>query len=179
MQTKAIPLALSAMALTLTGCLGNFAPLPVVEDVDLERYAGLWYEIARYPNSFQGQCVGGTTAEYTLLGDNRVEVVNRCLTSLPDGPVDTIVGTGRIPNPDEPAKLKVSFFAFFEGDYWIIELDEDYQWAVVSEPGRRLLWILSRTPSLDDATYQMILDRLEAKDFDLSQLELTPQPAAE
>jgi apolipoprotein D and lipocalin family protein len=161
----------------LTGCccLTLFNPLPVVEYVDVERYMGLWYEIAKYPNFFQGDCAGNTTAEYTLLEDGRVQVLNTCLASLPDGPEDVIEGTARVVDPQTNAKLKVSFFGPFEGDYWIIDLDPDYQWAVVGEPTRTFLWVLSRTPTLDEEIYNGILERLPDLGYDPDRLVLTPQ----
>lgn len=152
-------------------------PLAVVERVELERYVGTWYEIASYPAPFQAGCTG-TTAEYTLLPDGRVQVVNRCYDGGLDGPLRSITGTARVADAETGAKLKVSFFWPFEGDYWIIDLDrENYQWAVVGEPGRRFLWILSRTPTLDDAIYDDIVSRLPDRDYDASRLERTPQRA--
>jgi apolipoprotein D and lipocalin family protein len=172
---------LSAGLMSTAGCAGLSAgpPLETVDDVDPERYVGLWYEIARYPNFFQGDCAGGTTAEYTLMDDGRIEVVNRCNTGTLDGPEQTIRGTARIVDNETNAKLAVSFFGPFEGPYWIIGLDEDYQWAIVGEPSRSNLWILSRTPSLDDETLDMILERLPGLDYDAAQLLWTEQPAAE
>jgi apolipoprotein D and lipocalin family protein len=144
--------------------------------VDLELYAGTWYEIARYPNSFERGCVG-TTAEYTPLPNGRIQVVNRCLESDLDGPGRTIEGTARVADPETNAKLKVTFFWPFEGDYWILELGEDYDYAVVGEPSRSFLWILSRTPTMDEALYQDILSRLPELSYDPDRLMLVPQPA--
>jgi apolipoprotein D and lipocalin family protein len=149
-------------------------PLTVVSQVDVSRYVGKWYEIASYPAVFQAGCTG-TTAEYTLRDDGRVGVLNTCYQGQLDGPVKTIQGTARVVDTETNAKLKVTFFSPFEGDYWIIDLDEHYQWAVVGEPRRKFLWILSRTPTLDDAIYQSILARLPEAGYDASRLRRTLQ----
>lgn len=150
-------------------------PPQVVSFVDVNRYAGLWYEIARYPTWFQTDCVA-VTAEYTLRDNGTIQVVNTCRKRSLDGPVSEISGSARVVDETTNAKLKVSFFVPFEGDYWIIELDEDYQWAAVSNPSRQSLWILSRTPQMKDETYEAILELLTAQGYDLNRLELTPQP---
>jgi apolipoprotein D and lipocalin family protein len=125
-------------------------PIPVSK-VDLVRYAGLWYEIAKIPNFFQKQCACCTTAEYALLEDGRISVVNCCQKT--DGSVDSVHGFAKIVDKQTQAKLKVSFVRFlgrnwFWGDYWIIGLDPDYQWAVVGAPNRKYGWILGRTPEM-------------------------------
>ena len=148
-------------------------PLATVESVDLERYQGLWYEIARYPNWFEQNCVG-TTAEYTILPDGRVEVVNTCLDTSLDGPARDIRGSARSVDPGN-AKLKVSFFGPFEGDYWILDLGEDYEYAVVGEPSRKFFWILSRRPTLDEDTLDMIIEMMPEWGYDPSRLYYVPQ----
>lgn len=159
----------------LTGCSGVIGtPLYTVPEVDLERYAGKWYEIARYPNWFQGTDCVATTAEYTLRGDGIVLVVNRCRNGSVDGPVVEARATARRPNADEPGKLLVRF-GFFEAPYWIIDLDPDYEWAVVGEPTRSVLWILSRTPTMSDDLYADITSRLPAQDYSESRLIRPPQ----
>jgi apolipoprotein D and lipocalin family protein len=166
----------SVAAITVVGGCGAVSPpLAVVDSVDLNRYAGRWYEIARYPNSFERDCVG-VTADYTLREDGRVEVVNTCIESSLDGPERLIRGSARVVDETTNAKLKVTFFWPFEGDYWILELDQDYRYAVVGEPSRSTLWILSRTPQMDDATYQDIIAGLPAKGYDPARLILVPQP---
>lgn len=163
----------------LCGCMGPRTPLDVVEFVDLNRYAGLWYEIAKYPVFFEAGCVG-VTAEYTPRDDGRITVVNTCREGTLDGPESRIEGVARVVDPETNAKLAVRFFGPFEGNYWIIDLDtEDYQWAVVGEPTRNTLWILSRTPQMDQAIYDDIVSRLPAKDYDPQRLELMLQPPAE
>ena len=171
-------LLLSSICALAAGCgaFNDYAPLEVAQDVEVERYMGLWYEIARYSNFFQGDDCAATTAEYTLRDDGRVTVVNRCLEGGLDGPEDVIEGVARVVDEETNAKLKVRFFGPFEGDYWIIDLDPDYEWAVVGEPSRRYLWILSRTPTMDEDTYADIISRLPDKLYDPEQLIETLQP---
>lgn len=145
----------------------------VVPRVELDRYVGTWYEIARYPNRFQRQCVADTTATYELRPDGKIRVINRCRKG--DGKIDTAKGTARVVDKQTNAKLKVTFFWPFSGDYWIIDLDPDYRYAVVGAPSRKYLWILSRTPQLDEATYRRILERVAAQGFDVNRLVKTPQ----
>lgn len=156
------------------GCAASGPPLDVVDYVDLERYAGLWYEIARYPAGFQEGCVG-VTAEYRLREDGRVDVINRCLEESFDGPERSVEGVARVVDEQTNAQLKVTFIWPFEGDYYVIDLDEDYQWAVVGEPSREYLWILSRTPTMDEDLYQTLLSRLPEKQYDPAKLQRTPQ----
>ena len=186
MRTKRTRLALglilgAGLLGGLSGCAlcALFDPLPVVAEVDLERYAGLWYEVASYPVFFNEDCTG-TTAEYNVIGAGRVSVLNRCFLGSLDGPLDEIVGEARVVDPAEPAKLQVSFStAPFPGNYWIIMLDTAaYQWAVVGDPARFTLFILSRTPQLDPDVYAEILSRLPELGFDPNRLRETPQPAA-
>ncbi len=175
MSRRSSVLALVAI-LPVIGCGAFSPPLDTVDSVDLTQYAGLWYEVASYPAPFQAGCTG-TTAEYTLLDDGRVGVVNTCNKGSLDGPVDRIEGTARVPDPAESAKLKVRFFPLFEADYWVIDLGPNYEYAVVGEPSRRFLWILSRTPTLDEATYQDILSRLPDLNYDPDRLVRTVQPS--
>jgi apolipoprotein D and lipocalin family protein len=148
------------------------APMKVVPLVDLTRYAGKWYEIARLPNRFQRDCASDTTASYVLRKDGRITVVNACRTS--EGRVKSATGTARVASGKEPnTKLKVTFFWPFYGNYWIIDLDPDYKWAVVGEPDRKYFWILSREPRLDDTLYQQILDRAKQQGYDVGPLVKT------
>ena len=149
------------------------APLTTVEHVDLNRYAGKWYEIARYPNRFQRKCQGDTTATYTLRADGKVQVVNACREK--DGKITTASGTAKVVDSATNAKLKVTFFWPFYGDYWVIGLSPDYQYAIVGEPERKYLWILSRTPTMDEATYQELLRRVESLGYQPGNLMKTPQ----
>jgi apolipoprotein D and lipocalin family protein len=168
---------LGAVCLVLPACStpAPYPPLETVEFVDIERYLGKWYEIASIPTSFTSGCTG-TTAEYTLLDDGRVGVVNQCCIGDPSGRLNRIEGTACVVNCETNAQLSVCFRFFGTGDYWIIDLDEDYQWAVVGEPSRRTLFILSRTPTLDDEIYQGILSRLPEQCYDPDRLQLTVQP---
>ncbi len=151
-----------------------------VSKVDLQRYAGKWYEIAKYPNRFQKQCVGNTTANYVLKPNGRIEVRNECL--LKSGETKTAVGEAKIADKATNAKLKVRFapsalawLTLVWGDYWIIDLDKDYDYVAIGEPKREYLWILSRKPTMDDAAYQAILRRAEAMGFNPDKVEKTPQ----
>lgn len=149
--------------------------LEVVPRVDLKRYAGLWYEVARYPTSFQKGCVA-VTAEYTPKDDGTVKVRNACRKEALDGAPKSIEGTARVADPTTNAKLKVRFFLFFDGDCWIIELGEKYDYAVVATPGRNMLWILCRQPLMDEGLYREIVSRLPAGGFGPNRLVRTPQP---
>ncbi len=151
------------------------APLSTVPTVDLNRYLGKWYEIASYPAWFQKSCTG-STADYSRLPDGRIRVVNRCFKKSLDGPLKESKGKAEVVDPKTNARLKVTFFWPFRGDYWIIDLDDDYQWAVVGVPSRKYLWILSRTPTLDGDVYDGILRRVIEKGYDPTRLNLTLQP---
>jgi len=146
------------------------APLTTVAEVDLERYLGRWYEIARYDSRFERGC-DGVTADYARGGDGLISVVNTCYREGLDGPPETADGRARVVPGSRNATLEVSFFGPFWGDYWIIELDEaEYQWSVVSEPRGRYLWILSRTPQMDPDVLDARLARLDAMGFDTNAL---------
>ena len=165
---------LTAFALTLAALTARAtpAPLPTVPSVDLARYAGAWYEIALLPNRFQKQCVADTQARYQLDGD-RVAVLNRC--RLADGRVDDIKGRAKVVDGSGNAKLRVSFFWPFYGDYWVLALDADYRHVLVGAPSRQYAWVLSRTPQLDEATLQTLLDRAAELGFDKAAFQRTPQ----
>ncbi len=152
-------------------------PLSVVDRVDPQRYMGRWYEIASYPAWFQRGCTA-TTADYRLRADGKIEVINRCRKHTLDGPPKQSEGVAEIVDTQTNAKLKVWFFWPFKGNYWIIDLAEDYAWVVVGEPRRKYLWILSRTPTLDEASYQAILSHLPARGYDPTRLQRTLQPQA-
>jgi formylglycine-generating enzyme required for sulfatase activity/lipocalin len=148
-----------------------------VGSVDLDRYLGLWYEVAKVPNRFQDQCAYGTTAEYSRQDDGRIRVVNRCHEE--DGDVSEAKGVARIVDPESNAKLEVSFVSFlgwrpFWGDYWIIGLDDDYRWAVVGHPERKYGWVLSRTPALDDDTMDTIRSILERNGYERDAFVASP-----
>lgn len=177
MASRLLYLSAGVVSVLCGGCAWpGGAPLETVSSVDIERYAGKWYEIASYPAPFQRGCTG-TTAEYTLRPDGTVEVYNRCLRDSLDGPESTIRGVARVVDRSTNAKLAVRFVGPFEGPYWIIDLADDYSWAVVGEPSRSYLWVLARTSALDAATLDAIIARLPEKGYDPSRLRLTPQPA--
>jgi apolipoprotein D and lipocalin family protein len=156
-------------------------PLQVVKSVDLARYCGTWYEIARLPNRFQKECVSDVTAAYTLLEDGTLSVVNRCRKA--NGDTSEAEGKARRKSGEEPAsKLEVRFapaflsiFPFVWGNYWIIDLAPDYSYAVVGEPSRDYLWILSRTPALPVDVYSAILERIREQGYDPTVLVMTKQ----
>jgi apolipoprotein D and lipocalin family protein len=149
-------------------------PLQTVPHVDIERYAGKWYEIASFPQRFQRGC-HCTTATYTLSPKGFVIVENRCNKDSVNGKVAYIKGKAFVEPESGNAKLKVQFFWPFRAKYWIIDLADDYTYAVVSHPNRKYLWILCRKPVMDEATYRAILKRLEGKGFDLGKLQRTVQ----
>ena len=155
-------------------------PLTTIEALDVPRYMGTWYEIAKFPNWFQRQCVGHTKATYTLQADGGVEVVNQC--GIDGGGTTRATGLARQVGGANSPKLEVSFapawLSFIPavwGNYWVVDLDEGYQLAAVSEPKREYLWILSRTPSVDKQAYDRLVERLARKGLDVDKLELTPQ----
>ncbi len=155
----------------------NLPPLRTVPHVELRRYLGTWYEIASYPQRFQRGCTA-TTATYALRDDGDIEVVNRCRKDSPDGPEKVARGRARVADPATNAKLEVSFFRPFWGDYWIIELADDYSYAVVGHPSRDYLWILARTPAIAPGLYASILAKIAAQGYDTSRLRRTVQPGA-
>ena len=169
-------LGLSAMAQTAPAP----PPLTPIAALDVPRYMGSWYEIAKYPNSFQKKCVANTQARYSLLSDGQLQVVNRC--RLADGQTSEAMGAAKQQGEAGSPRLKVrfapawlSFISMVWGDYWVIDLDPAYQLAAVAEPEREYLWILSRTPKVDSKNYQALLERLRQQGFDIGKLELSPQ----
>ncbi|MEQ8405653.1 MAG: lipocalin family protein [Oceanicaulis sp.] len=170
-----LPLLFAAACVLPPDRLAGDEPPPVVESVDLERYSGRWFEIARYDVSFQQGCEG-VTAQYRPMPDGMIEVINACRKGGLDGELDTVTGRAKVVEGSNGAKLEVSFFGpFFFGDYWVIDLAEDYSWAVVSEPRGRFLWILSRTPQMDEAVLADRLTWLEQLGYDTGALRLTEQ----
>lgn len=157
------------------------APLAPIPRLDLDRYMGRWHELARYPNRFQSQCTGAATADYALLPQGTVQVVNRCPQA--GGKVDQAIGEARRVGPEGSPTLQVrfapawlSFLPQVWGDYWVVELDPAYQLAVVSEPKREYLWVLSRQPSLPAAQWAALNARLQALGFDPARLIRATEP---
>jgi apolipoprotein D and lipocalin family protein len=181
--------ALRALALPVLALLGACAsqpdhrpdptPPPTVASVDLERYAGRWFEIARYPNSFQKGCVG-TTADYVLRPDGRIRVLNACRIDTLDGKEKTAQGRARVVEGSNGSRLKVRFapdwIPFAEGDYWILHLEPDYSAVLVGDPAGKYLWVLSRTPQLAEETYARVLERAQTLGYATAPLQLVLQP---
>jgi apolipoprotein D and lipocalin family protein len=162
---------------------GADEPLDTVDHVDLSRYQGKWFEIARLPLSWENKCASDVTAIYTSRPDGKIAVLNSCLKS--SGKVTQSKGTAKIASKKDSsnARLKVTFFWPFSGDYWILDLDPDYRWALVGNPSRKNLWILSRTPSLDRETIDTLLAKGASLGFNTSKIILTkqtqPEPVAQ
>jgi apolipoprotein D and lipocalin family protein len=157
------------------------APVEAVPAVELDRYAGRWYEIARLPNRFQDDCACCVTATYTLRENGRITVLNECRTE--DGKAKSAEGEAKLADEDGPASmLKVrfaprflSFLGFVWGDYWILDLAQDYSHALVGSPNRKYLWVLSRKATMDPDTYDRILDRAAAMGFEVGRVSRTAQ----
>jgi len=150
-----------------------YLSLEVVPYVELEKYLGKWYEIAHLPAKFQEGC-NETTATYTLSKDGRISVLNQCIKN---GKMKQAKGKAKVVDKKSNAKLKVTFFWPFYGDYWIIALGNDYDYAVVGTPNRKYLWILSRTPQMDDKLYSQSMEYAKSKGFDVNKLIKTLQKA--
>ena len=151
-------------------------PPVTVNYVNLQKYSGLWYEIAKIPNSFQDQCKYGTTAEYIIDQGGNITVINKCYEE--DSELDVAEGVANIVDKKTNSKLEVSFVSFlgirpFWGDYWIIGLDEDYTYAVIGHPERKYGWILSRKPALPEATLKEIFELLKSQGYDPKRFEMT------
>ena len=142
--------------------------LPTVEKVDLTKYAGTWYEIARLPNSFEKgmTCV---TATYTLKENGKVKVLNKGYLA-DKGKYKTAKGTAWVPDGGYPGRLKVTFFWPFAGNYYIMALDEGYAYALVGDPSRKYLWVLARTKTLEESIYSELMALAKNKGFDVEQV---------
>jgi len=138
---------------------------------------GTWYEIASFPQSFQRGCTA-TTATYTIRPDDQIDVLNRCREGSLDGKEKSAKGRARVVDRSTNAKLEVSFFRPFWGDYWSVDLGSDYEYATVGHPSRDYLWILSRTPTMDGAVYEGILGRLRDQGYEVERLVQTLQPGS-
>jgi apolipoprotein D and lipocalin family protein len=165
---------ITTMVLAGMAAVDRKGELAVVGNVDLSRYAGRWYEIARLPNRFEKKCADSVTATYTLRSDGKVDVVNRCRKA--NGEYTTAKGKAKIVDKKTNAKLKVTFFWPFYGDYWILDLGPNYEYAVVGAPNRDYLWILSRTPQLDEQLYQRLLRELATRGFATDRMIRTSHP---
>ena len=173
------------VGLALLGCaplqreeaVQNAVPEPA-RDVELKRYMGRWYEVARYENEFETDCEG-VTADYSLRPDGKVQVVNTCRKGAVDGEVETAEGAAEVVPGSRGAKLEVTFFWPFAGDYWVLDRATDYSWAIVGEPEREYFWILSRAPVPDQTLMDELLARAEELGYDPDRIRLVAQPPAE
>jgi apolipoprotein D and lipocalin family protein len=173
--------ALIGTVIALAGCstllqrhpVGNRAVPEPAKAVELQRYVGRWYEIARYEQSFQKGCEG-VSADYSLGSDGSIAVVNRC--RKPDGKISEARGRAKIVDSTSNAKLKVSFFGPFYGDYWVLDHADDYSWSIVGEPSGRYLWILAREPTPPKANMDSLIQRVRNMGYDVSMLLRTKQP---
>lgn len=174
--------ALAAACATAWG--QSASPLKPVANLDVQRYLGRWYEIAKFPNRFQKKCVSDTSADYALRPDGKLSVLNQC--RLANGEWEKALGLARQVGDAQSARLQVrfapawlSFLPFVWGDYWVVDLDDRYELAAVSEPQREFLWILSRTAQVDPARYAALLARLASMGLDTSRLEPTAPPGGD
>jgi apolipoprotein D and lipocalin family protein len=171
---RILTLCLILMSCRSVGKMNNTVDNSTVKEVDIERYAGTWYEIARFPHSFEKDLVG-VTATYTLKNDGKIKVVNQGYVKTLDGRLKKTEGKAKIPDPKEPGKLKVSFFLFFFSDYFIMELDKDYQYALVGSSSDKYLWILSRTPRMSEDNLTMLIDKAKKRGYEIEKLEMVLQ----
>lgn len=184
MQKFPLPaLLLAAALLPAVSPAAEPPPVQALPAMDVQRYAGQWFEVARFPNRFQKQCSGDVTARYTPQADGNVQVLNRC--RLADGRYDEATGQARLQDPaGRNTQLEVRFapawlswLPWVWGDYWVIALDRDYRYALVGTPDRGYLWVLSRTPQLDERAYADMLEKAKAQGYDVSRLQRTAQEA--
>ncbi|MCK9293923.1 MAG: lipocalin family protein [Desulfobulbaceae bacterium] len=173
MMKKLILLAIILLAVSSAGCRKEPAQamLPTADYVDMNRYAGRWYEVARYPHRFENGCLD-VTADYEMQDDGTIQVVNQCLLAGEGGKIKKALGKAKIVDHLSNAKLKVSFFWPFSGDYWILYVDPDYQHAIVGAPSRKNLWILSRQPQMDPLLLAGLLEKVRGLGYDPSLLIL-------
>jgi apolipoprotein D and lipocalin family protein len=173
MRVRDIVMLGISMGVVVAIAAGSAPPLQTVAHVDLNRYVGKWFEIARYPNWFERKCDRDVTAEYSMKDDGGIRVVNTCVTV--GGKVQRSVGTARVVDASTNAKLRVTFFWPFYGKYWVIGLGNQYEYAVVGEPSRGYLWILSRSAAMPEPVYEDIVQQVTAKGYDAKKLVRTKQ----
>jgi apolipoprotein D and lipocalin family protein len=180
---KNFRIVLTALALTvgLTGCatlqkgpVGNTDVPQPAKSVDLQRYLGTWYELARYEAGFQKDCEA-VTANYSLTSPTEIKVVNSCRKGGLDGKAQVATGKAKIVEGSNNAKLRVSFFGPFYGDYWVLDRADDYSWAIIGEPSGRYLWLLHREGSPGAPTLNAMTDRAKALGYNTDQLRITKQ----
>ena len=173
--------ALAACTVLAQAPAANLPAVRSIAAIDVPRYMGTWYEIAKFPNRFQRNCSANTRAQYLLQTDGSVQVLNSCKTA--SGETMDALGLAKQVGAADSPQLKVRFAPAWLswlpqvwGDYWVIDLDPNYQLAAVSEPTREYLWVLSRTPHVAPSVYQALMQRLQAQGFAIDKLEPTPQP---
>lgn len=142
---------------------------------ELEKYLGTWYEIARFDHSFE-RGLQGVTATYSLRSDGKIKVLNKGFKSNLRGPISEAIGKAKLTSIETPRNLKVSFFWFFYAPYNILEIDENYQYVLIGSNSSKYLWILSRTPKMDQKVYDSILAKAKARGYDISKLIKVDQP---
>lgn len=175
MRYSRLLLVLSLLfSLSCTKTNSQMIDTSTVKELDLNRYLGTWYEIARFPHSFEKNLVG-VTATYSMRDDGKIKVVNQGYKNTLDGELSVAEGKAKIPDKSEPGKLKVSFFWIFYGDYFVLELDENYQYVMIGSSSPKYFWILSRTPQLSPEIYEMLLDKARKRGYNLDKLEKVPQ----
>lgn len=146
-----------------------------VSSLDLDRYMGKWYEIARFDHKFERNLVGNT-AEYSFRDDGLIKVLNSGYKHTLDGELKQSEGKARQPNANEPGKLEVAFFGNFYGDYYVLELADDYRYALVGSKTDKYLWILSRTPVLSEEDFEYLLKRISERGYNTDDLIWVEQP---
>jgi apolipoprotein D and lipocalin family protein len=158
----------------MIACKEKESNFDVVKELDINKYVGTWYEIARLPNSFEKglECV---TAIYSIRDDGKIEVENRGHLIKDHSKIKKVKGVAWVPDKGAPAKLKVQFFWPFSGNYWVLHLDKDYNFALVGDPSRKYLWVLSKTSDLDGVVYNSLLEIAKNKGFDIQKIEIVAQ----
>ncbi len=171
--------AAAGLVAILAGCStsneANLAPMPVVASVDVARYLGTWHQVALIPNNFQDECASDTKATYTLDGKD-LQVQNQCKDAA--GKTTEAIGIAKIVEGSNNAKLRVSFFRPFYGNYWVLALDPDYIWVLVGEPKRKFGWVLARGTNLDPTTLNQILDRAVTLGYDRAAFKMSPSSSS-
>ncbi len=174
---KNIRLVLILLLLITFSCTNTNSQMidtTTVRELDLNRYLGTWYEIARFPHSFE-KGMAGVTANYSLRDDGKISVLNKGYKNGLNGELSVAEGKAKIPDQSQPGKLKVSFFWIFYADYYVLELDDNYQYAMIGSSSPKYFWILSRTPQMDESTYQMLLGKARQRGYNLDRLAKVAQ----
>lgn len=176
MNAKSILFFVTFMVLTTFNCMAKTKSIDksTVKNLDLQKYMGTWYELARYDHSFEKNLVG-VTAEYSLLPNGKITVINQGYKNTLDGKLKRARGKARLPDPNEPGKLKVSFFLFFYANYFVLELDKNYQWVLIGSSSDKYLWVLSRTPEMSPLSFEKILALASRRGYETDKLIMVKQ----